>query len=46
LFWQALDWNKLGLKFYEGIGARIHLNERTSRYAGDSLTVFAQEGSA
>lgn len=44
LYWQALDWNASGLKFYEGIGATIHEGEKTSRYAGEALKRFAQHG--
>ena len=45
LYWQALDWNTTGLKFYESIGATIHHGERTSRYAGEALKRFAQHDS-
>lgn len=44
LYWQALDWNASGLKFYESIGATIHHGEKTSRYAGEALRRFAEKG--
>lgn len=44
LYWQALDWNTAGLSFYRSIGAKIHDGEKTSRYAGDSLKLFAETG--
>lgn len=44
LYWQALDWNTTGLSFYEKIGARVHLGEKTSRYAGERLKMFAEKG--
>ena len=46
LYWQALDWNASGLKFYESIGATIHHGEKTSRYAGVALKRFAQHGTS
>lgn len=39
--WQALDWNKPSLLFYEGIGAKIQEGLLTSRFAGDNLVKFA-----
>lgn len=44
LYWQALDWNIGSLKFYESIGAKIHVGEKTSRYAGETLQVFSNDG--
>jgi GNAT superfamily N-acetyltransferase len=43
MYWQALDWNTASLKFYDNIGAKIHVGERTSRYAGIALERFASE---
>jgi GNAT superfamily N-acetyltransferase len=39
--WQALDWNKPSLEFYERIGARVQENLLTSRFAGRDLARFA-----
>jgi GNAT superfamily N-acetyltransferase len=44
LYWQALDWNTPALSFYGKIGAKVREGELTSRYDGDSLKKFAQEG--
>jgi GNAT superfamily N-acetyltransferase len=43
LYWQALDWNSDGLKFYEKIGATILEGVKTSRYCGDAMTEFAED---
>lgn len=39
--WQALEWNKPSLEFYERIGARVQENILTSRFAGKDLARFA-----
>lgn len=39
--WQALDWNKPSLEFYERIGAKVQGNLLTSRFAGKDLVRFA-----
>lgn len=39
--WQALDWNKASLEFYERIGAKIQQNLITSRFAGEELRRLA-----
>lgn len=44
LYWQALDWNTAGLKFYNKIGAKILNGVKTSRYCGDAMTAFAADG--
>ena len=44
LYWQALDWNNSGLEFYDKIGAKIHEGEKTSRYCGEALMRFAEQG--
>jgi hypothetical protein len=46
LYWQALDWNTAGLKFYSKIGAKILEGEKTSRYCGDVMKLFAEQGTA
>jgi GNAT superfamily N-acetyltransferase len=45
LYWQALDWNTPALSFYNKIGANVHEGELTTRYDGDRLKQFVQEGS-
>jgi GNAT superfamily N-acetyltransferase len=44
LYWQALDWNTAGLKFYDKIGATILDGVKTSRYCGDAMNGFAEDG--
>eukprot|EP00934_Nitzschia_sp_Nitz4_P002176 Nitzschia sp. Nitz4//scaffold146_size56529//20893//22289//NITZ4_006575-RA/size56529-processed-gene-0.61-mRNA-1//-1//CDS//3329536632//2176//frame0 len=43
-YWQALEWNKVGLGFYDKIGAKIHQGEQSSRYAGNALKQLADNG--
>jgi GNAT superfamily N-acetyltransferase len=45
LYWQALDWNTAGLKFYEKIGATILEGVKTSRYCGEAMIGFAEDNS-
>lgn len=39
--WQALDWNKPSLLFYENLGAKVQQGLLTSRFAGKDLETFA-----
>ena len=40
--WTVLDWNRSAIRFYEGLGARLHKEWLLTRLTGASLKRLAR----